>query len=67
MNGITQNVWYSVDGVIAFHMVDAKTCKPIWTAVAKKKIHDPHKGMNDVPKQIEQIVAKTFKKFLPKH
>jgi Domain of unknown function (DUF4136) len=64
--GIPQNVWYSVDGILAFHMVDAKTGKPIWTAVAKKKIHDPHKGMKDMPKQIEQIVSKSFKKFPPK-
>jgi len=64
--GIPQNVWYSVDGIIAFHLLDAKTGKPIWTAVAKKKIHDPHKGMKDMPKQIEQIVSKSFKKFPPK-
>ena len=64
--GIPQNVWYSVDGIIAFHTVDAKTGKPIWTTVAKKKIHDPHKGMKDMPKQIEQIVSKSFKKFPPK-
>jgi Domain of unknown function (DUF4136) len=64
--GIPQNVWYSVDGIISFHMVDAKTGKPIWTVVAKKKIHDPHKGMKDMPKQIEQIVSKSFKKFPPK-
>lgn len=64
--GIPQNVWYSVDGIISFHMLDAKSGKPIWTAVAKKKIRDPHKGMKDMPKQIEQIVSKTFKKFPPK-
>lgn len=64
--GIPQNVWYSVDGIIAFHTLDAKTGKPIWTSVAKRKIHDPHKGMKDMPKQIEQIVSKTFKKFPPK-
>jgi hypothetical protein len=64
--GIPQNVWYSVDGVIAFHMIDAKTGKPIWTGVAKKKIRDPRKGMKDMPKQIEEIVSKTFKKFPPK-
>jgi hypothetical protein len=64
--GIPQNVWYSVDGMIEFHMVDAKTGGPIWTAVAKKKIHDPRKGMKDMPKQMEQIISKTFKKFPPK-
>jgi len=64
--GIPQNVWYSVDGHIAFTMVDAKSNKPVWTALATKKIHDPHKGMKDMPKQIEKIVSKTFKKFPPK-
>ena len=64
--GIPQNVWYSVDGLITFHMVDAKSKKPIWTAQATKKIRDPHKGMKDMPKQVEQIVSKAFKKFPPK-
>ena len=64
--GIPQNVWYSVDGQITFHMVDAKSKKPIWTTQATKKIRDPHKGMKDMPKQVEQIVSKAFKKFPPK-
>lgn len=64
--GIPQNVWYSVDGHIQFHMIDAKSNKPIWTALATKKIRDPHKSMKDMPKQVEQIVSKTFKKFPPK-
>jgi hypothetical protein len=64
--GIPQNVWYSVDGQVTFHMVDAKSKKPIWTAQATKKIRDPHKGMKDMPKQVEQIVSKAFKKFPPK-
>jgi hypothetical protein len=63
--GIPQNVWYSVDGRITFHITDAKTNKPIWTAAATKKIRDPHKGMKDMPKQVEQIVSKAFKKFPP--
>jgi len=63
--GIPQNVWYSVDGHITFLITDAKTTKPIWTAVATKKIRDPHKGMKDMPKQVEQIVSKAFKKFPP--
>jgi len=64
--GIPQNVWYSVDGHIKFSIVDAKSNKPLWAALATKKIHDPQKGMKDMPKQIEQIVSKTFKKFPPK-
>jgi hypothetical protein len=64
--GIPQNVWYSVDGQITFHMVDAKSNETIWTAVVSKKIRDPHKGMKDMPKQIEQMVSKAFKKFPPK-
>jgi Domain of unknown function (DUF4136) len=63
--GIPQNVWYSVDGHITFHIVEAKSNKPVWTAAAMKKIRDPHKGMKDMPKQVEQIVSKAFKKFPP--
>jgi len=65
--GIPQNIWYSVDGHIAFHMVDAKSNKTIWTALETKKIRDPHKGMKDMPKQVEQMVSKAFKKFPPKN
>ena len=61
--GIQQNIWYSVDGQITFHMVDAKSNQTIWTAMVTKKIRDPHKGMKDMPKQIEQMVSKAFKKF----
>jgi hypothetical protein len=63
--GIPQNVWYSVDGQITFHMVDARSKKPVWTAKATKKIRDPHKGMKDMPKQVDQLVSKAFKKFPP--
>jgi Domain of unknown function (DUF4136) len=63
--GIPQNVWYSVDGHVTFHIADAKSNKPVWTALATKKIHDPHKGMKDMPKQVEQIVSKAFQKFPP--
>jgi Domain of unknown function (DUF4136) len=61
--GIPQNIWYSVDGYIAFHMVNAKSNKTIWTSVETKKIRDPHKGMKNMPKQVEQMVSKAFKKF----
>lgn len=36
--GIPQNVWYSIDGHIVFHLVDAKSDQPAWTATATKKI-----------------------------
>jgi Domain of unknown function (DUF4136) len=62
---IRQNVWYSVDGHVTFHIVDAKSNKPVWTTLATKKIHDPHKGMKEMPKQVEQIVSKAFQKFPP--
>jgi hypothetical protein len=64
--GIPQNVWYSVDGHVVFHLVDAKSDQPVWTATATKKIRDPHKGMKHREKQVEQIVSKTFKSFPPR-
>jgi hypothetical protein len=63
--GIPQNVWYSVDGHVVFHLVEAKSNLPVWTATATKKIRDPHKGMKNMEKQVEQIVSKTFKSFPP--
>jgi hypothetical protein len=64
--GIPQNVWYSVDGHVVFHLVDAKSNQPVWTATTTKKIRDPHKGMKDMEKQVQQIVSKTFKSFPPR-
>jgi hypothetical protein len=66
VSGIPQNVWYSVNGVIVFHVVDAKSNQTVWTASAKKKINDPHKAIKDLDKQVEQIVSKTFKSFPPR-
>jgi len=66
VRGIPQNVWYSVDGVIVFHVADAKSNQTVWTATAKKKINDPHKAMKDLDKQVEQIVSKTFRSFPPR-
>lgn len=63
--GIPQNMWYSVDGHITFQIMDAKLKRPVWTAAATKKIRDPHKGMKDMPKQVEDFVSKAFKKFPP--
>jgi hypothetical protein len=63
--GIPQNVWYSVDGRVVFQLVDAKSNQPVWTATATKKIRDPHKGMKDMEKQVQQVVSKTFKSFPP--
>jgi hypothetical protein len=63
--GIPQNIWYSVDGHITFHLVVADTKQPIWTVVATKTIRDPHKGMKDMEKQVEQFVSKAFKSFPP--
>lgn len=63
--GIPQNIWYSVDGHITFHLVAADSKQPIWTAAAMKTIRDPHKGMKDMEKQVEQFVSKIFKPFPP--
>lgn len=65
VNGIPQNIWYSVDGHITFYLVAADSKQPIWTAAATKTIRDPHKGMKDMEKQVEQFVSKTFKSFPP--
>ena len=63
--GIPQNIWYSVDGHITFRLVNAKSKQPVWTASVTKKVRDPHKGMKDMEKQVEQIVSKAFRSFPP--
>jgi hypothetical protein len=64
--GLRQNVWYSVDGVITFHLTDAKSNRVVWTAEATKKIRDPKKAMKDLDQQVEQFVSKAFKSFPPR-
>jgi Domain of unknown function (DUF4136) len=64
--GVPQNIWYSVDGHITFHLVATDSKQTIWSAAATKTIRDPHKGMKDMEKQVEQFVSKTFKSFPPR-
>ena len=63
---VTQNIWYSVNGQITFHVVDAKSQKEVWVAAVTKKIRDPNKGLKEMPKQVEQMVAKALERFPPK-
>jgi hypothetical protein len=64
--GLNQNIWYSVDGVITFHLTDAASKQIVWTATASKKIRDPQKAISDLDRQVDQFVEKTFKSFPPK-
>jgi hypothetical protein len=63
--GVRQNIWYSVDGVIALRLTDARSSRVVWTAVATKKIRDPKKAMKELDQQVEQFVSKAFKSFPP--
>ena len=64
--GVRDDVWYSVDGTVAFRLTDAKSNQVVWTAVATKKIRDPQKVMNNLDQQVEQVVSKAFKSFPPR-
>jgi Domain of unknown function (DUF4136) len=64
--GLQANVWISVDGEINFHVVDAASNSPVWTAICTKKIRDPQKVIQNLDKEVGQIVSKAFKSF-PSH
>jgi hypothetical protein len=65
VHGMARTAGYSVTSQITFHVVDAKSNQPVWSATAKEKIRDPQKAMKDAEKWADKIVSKTFKSFPP--
>ena len=40
--------------------------KPVWETTYSKTIRDPHKALRDMDKEVNELVAKSFKDFPPK-
>jgi hypothetical protein len=63
--GVPQEMWYSVNGVIAFHVTAAKSNQAMWSALAKKKVRDPQKAMKNLDQEVREFVDRAFKSFPP--
>jgi hypothetical protein len=46
-------------------VTDAATGKDVWQAFVSQKVRDPKKFMNDLNKNVDNIMSKTMKKFPP--
>ncbi len=63
---IAPSTWLKVNGQIVFHMIDALSQKPVWETVYSKTFHDPNKALRNMDKEVNELVAKSFKEFPPK-
>jgi len=64
---LTPSTWLITKGQIEFHMVDAKSKKAVWESTYQKTFRDPDKAMRNMDKEIDELVAKSFKEFPPKN
>ena len=67
-NGPTMapSTWLKVNGLIEFHMVDAKTKKVVWDTTYSKTFRDRDKALKEMDKEVKELVTKSFKEFPPK-
>jgi len=63
---LAPSTWLKVNGVIEFHLVDAKTKKPVWEATYSKTFKDRDKALKEMDKEVNELVTKSFKEFPPK-
>ena len=63
---LAPSTWLKVNGTIVFHMVDAKSKQAVWTTTYSKNIKDRDKMLKEMDKEVNELVAKSFKDFPPK-
>ena len=63
---LAPSTWLKVNGVIEFHLVDAKTKKAVWETTYSKTFKDRDKALKDMDKEVNELVTKSFKEFPPK-
>jgi Domain of unknown function (DUF4136) len=62
---LSATTWMKVNGQIEFHIVDAAAQKPLWETIYSKNFRDPDKALKNMDKEINELVAKSFKDFPP--
>ncbi|MEJ2010554.1 MAG: DUF4136 domain-containing protein [Acidobacteriota bacterium] len=63
--GSVPNVWATMQGILLFEVVDAKTDSVVWSSLLKKKLKNPGKMPKDLDKVAAEIVRKAFQDFPP--
>ncbi len=61
--GSVPNLWVSMQGVLLFEIIDAKTDSVVWSSLLRKKIRQPGKMPSDLDKAAAEIVQKAFRDF----
>ena len=57
--------WLKVNGQISFRMTDAASKRQVWSATYAKTFHDPDKALRNMDKEVNELVARSFKNFPP--
>jgi hypothetical protein len=65
LDGIPGVVWTYALARLKLTVTDVGSGKPVWTARASEKIQDPQKALNDLKKQVDDLMARTLKSFPP--
>lgn len=63
---LSPSTWMKVNGQIEFHIVDATARKPVWETIYSKNFRDPDKALQNMDKEVNELVTKSFKDFPPK-
>jgi hypothetical protein len=61
----SMDVWTTTVSKMKVTVTDAATGKDVWQAFVSQKVRDPKKFMNDLNKNVDNIMSKTMKKFPP--
>lgn len=63
---LAPTTWLKVNGQIEFHLVDASSKKSVWETTYSKTFRDPDKALQNMDKEVNELVSKSFKDFPPK-
>jgi len=64
--GAVPNVWFSVQGLMIFDLVDPKSNASVWSCSLQKKFKNQSELPKDLDREVDQLVSKAFKDFPPK-
>jgi hypothetical protein len=65
LGGTTMDVWTSTLAKMKLTVTDSSSGQPVWQAFVSKKVSDPQKFLNDLSKNLDQVMSKALKNFPP--
>ena len=61
------NVWVTMEGVLEFDVIDAKSNKIVWSSILREKLrNNPGEVPKDMDRETEELAQKGFRNFPPK-